>query len=178
MIKKYILAAISAAAMLFAGQAYAVGSNTANMLVTLTNVGTATVATTPVAFGSVGTDIANPTGTGDISVTASNGLPYTMSINRGASTPVTAGYCRTMNATDGGAQNRRYALYSNVGMTTAWGDSDAGATCNTGTNNAGGGAKLAGTGSGSAQAHTVYGKAFGGNKTGPMQDTVVVTVAW
>lgn len=178
MIKKYILAAISAAAMLIAGQATAAGSNTANMLVTLTNVGTATVSATAVAFGTVTTATSNPTGTGNISVTASIGLPYTMSIDKGASSPVTAGYCRTMNATDGGLQSRRYALYSDAGMGTAWGDSDAAATCNSGTNDTGGGAKLADTGNGGAQAHTVYGKAFSGGKTGPMQDTVVVTVAW
>ncbi|MDQ6969668.1 MAG: spore coat protein U domain-containing protein [Mariprofundus sp.] len=169
---KFILAAIGAA-MLFAGQAFAF-TTTGNMTVSLNNIGSATVNTTAIAFGDVLTTTGAPTATGSITVNATSTMPYSISIDGGLHSGV-SGACRTMAT---GLASRRYSTYTDAGFTRAWGDSDTLATCGAATFDAGGGASLAGTGSGSNQVLTVYAKAFGGANIGAMSDILTVTVIY
>jgi spore coat protein U-like protein len=117
-----------------------------------------------VSFGSyTGTVIST---SGAISVTCTNSTSYSVSLNQGSTT--------------GGAVNARlmagpssatlgYALYSNSGMTTIWGD---------GTN----GTSVVGsqTGNGTAQSIPVYGQIQAGQypTPGSYSDTVVATVTY
>jgi len=171
---KFILAAIGAM-MLFAGQANA-GVATGSIVVSLTNVGTASVNTTPIAFGNVSSTVGSPTATGTITVNATNTMPYTVSIDGGLHANA-SGTCRAMQGTGTPVQSRRYQTFTNIAHTIAWGDSDTANSCS-GTLDTNGGASVSGTGSGTAQALTVYAKAYAGNKLGVMNDTLTVTVAY
>jgi len=171
---KFILAAIGAM-MLFAGQANA-GVATGSVQVTLTNVGTATVNTTAIAFGNVSSAVGSPTATGTITVNATNTMPYTVSINGGLHAN-TAGTCRAMQGTGVPVQSRRYQTFTNASYATAWGDSDTANSC-PGTLDTNGGTSVSGTGSGTAQSLTVYVQAYAGNRLGAMTDTLTVTVAY
>ncbi len=172
---KFILAAIGAM-MLFAGQACA-GVTTGSVVVTLTNIGTASVQTTPIAFGNVSTGTPVIVAQGTITVNATNTMPYTVSLNAGLN-PSSVGVCRTMKGTSVPVQSRHYQTYSDGALTVAWGDSDTGNSCTAGTNFANGGASKAGTGSGTPQLLRVYALAYAGNRLGAMTDTLTVTVTY
>jgi len=171
---KFILAAIGAM-MLFAGQANA-GVATGSVVVSLTNVGTATVQTTPIAFGMVSSSTGGPTATGTITVNATSGMPYSVSINGGIhSNP--PGTCRSMMGTGTPLPKRQYQTFTAAFSGTPWGDSDTANTC-AGTPYGSGGASKAGTGTGSPQIHTVYATAGASSILGVMSDTLTITVAY
>ncbi|HZH44207.1 MAG TPA: spore coat U domain-containing protein [Lysobacter sp.] len=115
----------------------------------------------PLANASANTD-----GTSTVTVTCSNTTAYDvgLSAGNGASATVSS---RKMTHTDG-SSTLNYALYSNAGRSTNWGD-----TVGTDT--------VSGTGTGSAQTHTVYGRIPSGQQTakvGAYSDTITVTVTY
>ena len=125
-----------------------------------------TVSTTPLAFGNVNTiSGSNVDGSGGLSVTCSNGTAWTASAGVGSGTG--ASYAgRKMTA---GSDLLGYNLYTTSGYATVWGDG----TASTGT--------IGGTGTGSAQSVTVYGRIASGQTTvppGSYADTVAVTITY
>ena len=123
------------------------------------------VSTSPVAFGNVDVTTGSAVnGTGGISVTCTNGTAWAADAAAGAGTGVSL----TVRKMTAGANLLNYALYTESSRTTLWGD---GVT----------GSKISDTGTGSAQAKTIYGQVLAsqvGAPAGSYADTVVVTVTY
>lgn len=124
-----------------------------------------TVSGGTVAFGNQSTLQSNIDQTGTVTVTCTNTTPYNIGFDSGAN-----GASVTTRKMKGGASNTEfvsYSLYSNSARTTNWGS-----TIGTDT--------VSGTGNGSAQAITVYGRiapqAIG--SPGSYSDTVNITVTY
>lgn len=114
-------------------------------------------------FGSSGVIAAAVNQTSTIQVQCTNTTPYSVGLNAGTATGATV-TTRKMTA---GANTISYALYSNAGMTTNWGQ-----TVGTDT--------VAGTGNGAAQSFTVYGQVPAQTTPAPAAyaDTITVTVTY
>jgi spore coat protein U-like protein len=154
-----------AAALVVAGTAAAYAATaTSNFQVRITINATCTAATaTDLDFGTAGVLASNIDTTSSLQVTCTNTTPYNIGFNAGVNgTGVTA---RKLKA--GGSEMIAYSIYSDAGRTTNWGN-----TVGTDT--------VAGTGNGSAQSYTAYGRVppqttpTPGNYT----DTITVTVTY
>ena len=161
---KVISGTIFAAVTTIAGAAdAATASSTLGVSMTIT--AGCSVAAGTIAFGTQSTLSANVDQTGTLQVTCTNTTPYTVGFDAGS-----FGGSVTTRKMKGGATNTEfvnYALYLNAGRTSNWGS-----TIGTDT--------LAGTGNGSAQTVTVYGRvppqSIG--SPGGYSDTVAVTVTY
>jgi len=134
---------------------------TAQFSVTATIVKDCTVSATNLAFGNYTGAVNNSTST--VSVTCTNGTTYTVGLSPGLATGATV----TNRSMQNGSALLHYGLYSNSGHTTNWGNTSA-------TN------WVTGTGSGSAQTHTVYGQIPAAQYVTPgsYTDTITVSVAY
>ena len=114
-------------------------------------------------FGTQGILAANADQTSTIQVTCTNSTPYNIGLNAGTGTGATVATRKLTN----GAATVNYTLYSNSGRTTVWGN-----TVGTDT--------VAGTGNGSAQSYTVYGRIPAQTTPAPgtYTDTITVTVSY
>jgi spore coat protein U-like protein len=114
-------------------------------------------------FGTPGVLSANVDVTSTIQVTCTNTTPYNIGLNAGTGTGATVSN-RLMTS---GATTISYAMYSNPGRTTNWGN-----TVGTDT--------VAGTGNGTAQSYTVYGRVPPQTTPAPgtYTDTIMVTVTY
>ncbi|BCH21123.1 spore coat protein U [Mesorhizobium sp. L-8-10] len=114
-------------------------------------------------FGSTGVISAAIPATGTIAVQCTNGTPYTVGLNNGA----TAGGTIAVRKMAGpSAQTVDYSLYKEAGHTNVWGDTGADL--------------VSGTGDGSAQNYTVYGQVpvQPTPGAGTYNDTITVTVTY
>lgn len=140
---------------------------TSSMDVNATVTANCVVSTTAVAFGNVDvTAGTNVDGTGAFSVTCTSGTAWAASADAGSGTGATLDTRKMAN----GANLLNYALYTDSARTTVWGDAATVAT-----------AKVSGTGSGSAQSNTIYGRVASGQTSlpaGAYADTVTVTVTY
>jgi len=140
---------------------------TSSMGVDATVTANCAVTTTAVAFGNVDvTAGTNFDGTGTFSVTCTNGTAWSAAANAGSGTGATLTTRKMAN----GANLLNYALYTDSARTTVWGDAATTATV-----------KVSGTGSGSAQSNTIYGRVPSGQTSlpaGAYADTVTVTVTY
>ncbi len=118
------------------------------------------VAPTTMDFGTRGLLNANFDATSTITVTCTTGAGYTVALNGGGGGNVNAR--RMIN----GANNVGYQLYKESARTTIWGDAGA--------------ATVAGTGNGTAQTLTVYGRVASQTTppAGTYADSVTVTVTY
>ncbi len=126
-------------------------------------LGTCTVSATDLNFGTTGILSANQDATNAISVTCSNLTPYTIGLDDGLNGIGSPTARRMVN----GGASITYAIYQNAARTSPWGDT-------TGTNT------ISGTGTGSPQTYTTYGR-VPAQTTPPAAtytDTVVVTVTY
>jgi spore coat protein U-like protein len=138
-------------------------TSTASFTVTATVLASCTVSATNLSFGTTGTLTSNIDSTSSISVTCSNGSPYQVGLNAGNGSGATVTNRKmTLSST-----TVNYALYSNSSRTTNWGN-----TAGTDT--------VGGTGTGSAQSLTVYGRVPSQSTPAPgtYTDTIVVTVTY
>jgi spore coat protein U-like protein len=138
-------------------------TDTANMPVqiVITNAcNVSAVAPTTLDFGTHGLLNANFDSTSTITVTCTTGATYTVALNGGGGGNVNAR--RMIN----GANNVGYQLYKEVAHTNVWGDTT--------------GALVAGTGNGTAQTLTVYGRVAAQTTppAGTYADSVTVTVTY
>lgn len=158
-------AAILAAVMLPSGAAQA-ATVSSTMSVTATVTANCVISTSALAFGNVNTiSGTNVDGTGGLTITCTNGTPWSASAGVGAG----SGASYTNRRMTSGANLLNYNIYTTVARTTVWG------------NGTGGTAAIAGTGSGAAQAVTVYGRVASGQTgvpAGAYADTVAVTVTY
>lgn len=160
--------ALSAAVLsVLAIQPAQAAETTSTLSVNATVTSNCTVSTTALNFGNVNvTSGTNVDGTGGISVTCTNGTAWAASANAGSGTGATL----TTRKMASGTNLLNYALYTDSARTIVWGDAATTAT-----------AKISGTGSGSAQASTIYGRVPSGQTTlpaGTYADSVTVTVTY
>jgi spore coat protein U-like protein len=138
-------------------------SVSAQFNVTATVLKNCAVSASDLAFGDYTAGSGSPvTASTTVSVTCTAALAYTVALDGGQTTSdVTA---RAM--TDGAAHNLSYGLYTTNGYGTVWGDGSGGTST------------VAGTGSGAAQALTVYGRIPASQfvAAGSYADRVTVTV--
>jgi spore coat protein U-like protein len=161
------LAAVAAFALCAAaGPAYA-SQTSSTLSVDATVTANCAVSTSPVAFGNVDvTSGAAVDGTGGITVTCTSGTAWAAAADVGTGTGATLASRKLAN----GANLLNYALYTDSGRTTTWGDGVGGTT-----------ATITGTGSGSAQASTIYGRVSAGQASlpaGSYSDSVTVTLTY
>ncbi len=162
--KSQILGGVAVLACIgLAGMVQAATVNT-NLSVTITITNECTGAsTTAINFGSHGfltTDVDN---TGTIKVTCTNGAAYTIGLGAGTGSGATVTDRKmTVNA---GTATINYQLFRETGRTTNWGNTPPTDT-------------VSGTGSGSEQTITVFGRvpAQASPIAGTYNDTVVVSI--
>ncbi len=114
-------------------------------------------------FGSAGVLSSAVTQTSAIQVQCTNTTPYNIGLNAGTASGATV----TTRAMTNGAATISYSLFSNVAMTTNWGN-----TVGTDT--------VSATGNGASQSYTVYGRvpAQSTPAAGAYSDTITVTVTY
>jgi spore coat protein U-like protein len=156
---------LTAAAALAATPASAATTST-SLSVTATVTANCTVSSSTVAFGNVNPLGGNVDATGGITVTCTNGTGWSAAAGVGAGSG--ASYAaRRMD--DGGPNLLNYNLYTDSARSNVWGDGTGSTTL------------FSGTGTGLAQAVTVYGRVPTGQTTvppGSYDDTVAVTVTY
>jgi spore coat protein U-like protein len=118
---------------------------------------------------SFGTSIPSPINSNvdaqsNITATCSSGTPYTVALSAGNGAAATFASRKLTS----GANTLNYALFTNAGRTTVWGDGSAGSST------------FGSMGSGAAQAIPVYGRILSGQSvaTGAYSDTIVVTLTF
>lgn len=113
--------------------------------------------------GAIGTLTSNIDQSTTISLTCTNTTPYSLGLNAGIGTGATVAARKMEN----GAASVTYSLYSDSGRTTVWGD-----TVGTDT--------VSGTGSGSSQSYTIYGRVPTQTTPAPQTytDTVTATITY
>ena len=114
-------------------------------------------------FGTQGVLATNVDQTSTLQVTCTNTTPYNIGLDAGTGSGATVA---TRKLTSGG-NTVNYTLYSNSGRTTVWGN-----TVSTDT--------VAGTGNGTGQSYTVYGRIPAQTTPAPgaYTDTITVTVTY
>jgi spore coat protein U-like protein len=153
---------ICAIALAISGQASAATATT-SMSVSATVVATCSLTTGAMAFGSYsGTAVSS---SADLSITCTDGAPYTIALGAGSGTSATTSARTMVNSADT-TSTLSYGLYQDSAFATNWGD-----TVGTDT--------LAGTGTGAVQTVSVYGEIPAAqltSTTGSYADTVVATI--
>lgn len=161
--------ALSAALLISAAAAQPAfaAQDTSTLDVSATVTANCVVSTTALAFGNVDvTSGQNVDGTGGLSVTCTSGTPWAASADAGVGTGASLDTRKMAN----GADLLNYALYTDSARTSVWGDGVGGTS-----------SMFSGTGSGSAQANTIYGRVASGQTSlpaGSYADTVTVTVTY
>jgi len=114
-------------------------------------------------FGNQGVLTANVDQTSTIQIQCTNTTPYNIGLNAGTGTGATVAARKMTN----GANTVTYALYSDSGRATVWGN-----TVGTDT--------VAASGNGAAQSYTVYGRVPPQTTPAPAvySDTITVTVSY
>lgn len=137
----------------------ALAADTAELAVSAEVSEVCNVTTSPVAFGSVDVTAAgNVDATGGFSVTCTNGTAWTAAASAGDGTGASTAARKMMS----GADLLNYSLYTDAGRTVNF-------------------VSATGTGSGSAQASTIYGRVPSGQTTvpaGSYADSVTVSLTY
>lgn len=170
-LRKLTLASVLALAAGWGSQVQA-ATGTNNLAVSATVVANCTISTTPLAFGSYDPVVANATtaldGTGAVTVTCTTGSTAAITLGQGASpVPTTSTDAAPLRRLLNGTANfLTYSLFIDSARTLVWGND---ATVDVAT-----------TGTGAADAHTVYGRVTAGQNqpAGAYADTVVATVTF
>ena len=146
------------------------GTSTANLSVTATVSANCTISTGAVAFGAYDPIVTNASsaldGAGSVSVTCTTGSAPVITLGQGANSGSGSTDAAPVRRMLSGSSYLSYALYSDAGRSTVWGN-----TAGTGVSR---------TGTGAADALTVYGRVTAGQNvpSGNYSDTVVATVTF
>jgi spore coat protein U-like protein len=161
---RYFLASILAASFSIAWSDAKAATATGSFNVQVTIAATCVVTSaTNLNFGTQGVLAANVDQTNTITVTCTNTTPYNIGLDKG----LNGSSVTTRQMKSGGGALINYALYSDSGRTTNWGN-----TVGTDT--------VAATGNGSGQAYTVYGRIPPQTTPAPAvyTDTITITVTY
>ncbi|SEL83830.1 Spore coat protein U (SCPU) domain-containing protein [Roseateles sp. YR242] len=160
---------VGLALAVFANRATAATPVTTTFQVTATVISACTVSGSSLNFGNTLDSLSSSTpvdATSTVSVSCSNTTPYTVSLNAGANAGGASNYAsRTMKS---GSDTLAYQLYLDSGRSTVWGDGTSSSSAKNG------------TGSGSTQSLTVYGRlpSLANAVPGSYTDTVTVTISY
>jgi len=161
-IKKVIAVFFGIIPVMASAQTYSNGTATATFTVSLTLQANCTITANPLSFGTTGVLSAAVNQQTTLAVTCTNTTPYNIGLNAGtvASSTVTS---RLMAGTATGNTSTTvgFQLYQDSGHSTVWGNTQ-------GTNTVGG------TGTGAAQAISIYGQVPA--QSTPQPDTYQTTV--
>jgi len=150
---------LTALALIAWGVPGAAASSTSSFDLNVQVLATCSISSSNMTFSSITTGTTNNTdATSSLTVNCSNGTPYTIALDNGTNYSVG----RRMAS---GASYINYYLYSDSGRSTQWNSA----------------ATKAGTGTGSDQTHSVYGRIPSGQaitNTGMYGDTVIATVTY
>jgi len=150
---------ITALALIAWGAPVIAASSTSSFDVSIQVLATCSISASNMTFSSITTGTtSNTDATSSLTVNCSNGTPYTIALNNG--TNYSAG--RRMAS---GASYINYYLYSDSGRSTQWNSATT----------------KAAIGTGSDQAHPVYGRIPSGQaitNTGMYADTIIATVTY
>lgn len=143
--RTFRILALSGAAFAAIAAQPALAADTAELAVSADVSSVCNVTTSPVAFGSIDvTTAGNSDATGGFSVVCTSGTAWTAAADAGNGTGASTAARKMMS----GANLLNYALYTDAGRTANF-------------------VSATGTGSGSAQANTIYGRVPGGQATAP-----------
>lgn len=167
--KRVLVASVLGIALsMMQGQPAEAATATANLAVSANVNASCTISALPLTFPNYDTSsLVDTDGTGTVSVTCTNGSAVVVTLDQGAAPAGGSTAAAPMRQMVDGANVLGYDLYSDAGRTTAWGD-----TAGTG---------MARTGTGAADALTVYGRIPAmqpGVVAGLYGDTVVATVTY
>jgi spore coat protein U-like protein len=139
-------------------------TTTYSFTVTATVTTSCNISSTNLNFGSTGLLSANVNGSSTVTPQCTNGTPYNIGLNAGTGVGATV---TTRKMTSGGGATINYSLYTDSGRTTVWGNT-------IGTNT------VAGTGSGSSQGLTVFGRIPPQTTPAPAtySDSIIATVTY
>lgn len=155
-----------ASAALLAPSAASAATTNSTLSVDATVTANCTVSTSPLEFGDVDPlSGSNVDGAGGITVTCTNGTGWTAAAGIGSGSGASFASRRMAD----GSNLLNYNLYTDAARSSVWGDG-TGST-----------ATIGGTGNGSAQNSTVYGRIGSGQTSAPpgsYADTVSVTVTY
>lgn len=160
-LKTAMIAAIALGGAAFGANSYA-AQDTGTFGVTATVTASCTISGTTLGFGNVNALGADVDATSTLTANCTNGSAYTVGLNAGTGALATVTDRKMTSGTD----LLNYSLYTDTGRTTNWDD-------------IGGTTTVAGTGSGSGQAITVYGRIPTGQTSTPVgsySDTVTATI--
>lgn len=160
-----LLGFVSVAVVLATPAAGIAATATTTFQVTATVLSVCTVSATNLAFGNYDASSGTPNdASSTVTTTCSNTTAYTVALNAGTGSGATVALRKMTN----GANTLNYSMYTTAGRTTVWGDG----TLSTVTQ--------AGTGNGSGQALTVYGRVPTSQyvTAGSYTDTVTATVTY
>ena len=163
--KTKLMGFVCAAALVAMPAAGIAATATTTFQVTATVISVCTVSATDLAFGNYDASAGTPNdNTSTVSVTCSNGSPYTVALDAGTGTGATVAVRRMSN----GGNTLDYSMYTTAGRTTVWGDGTGGTSMQ------------ANTGSGASQSYTVYGRIPTTQfvTAGSYADTVTATVTY
>ena len=137
-------------------------TDTSTMAVTAIVIATCVVGTAPLAFGNYA--MGQTDSTTSVTAFCTNGTPYTVSLSAGTGSGASVA---VRKLTGPASATLNYSLYQDVGRTSVWGHT-------IGTDTA------AGTGNGTTQTLTVYGRivAAQGAAAGAYTDTITVTLTY
>jgi spore coat protein U-like protein len=168
---RLIAAAVGTALALGLVAAASAATATSNLSVTATVSANCAISTSAVAFGAYDPVAANASAdldaTGTVSVTCTSGAAADISLGQGANANAGSTDAAPLRRMSNGASGfLSYALYSDTGRTTVWGNTVA--------------TDVGHTGTGTQANLTVYGRVPGGQNvaTGNYSDTVVATVTF
>jgi len=160
------LAAGTALAFVLAAAPASAATAGSNLSVSASVSANCTVTTSAMSFGSVDSlSGAAVDGTGGLTVTCTNGTAWTAAAGVGSG----SGAAFSGRQMSSGSNLLGYNLFTDSGRATVWGDGSAST------------ATIGNTGTGSAQAVTVYGRIAAGQTSvqpGSYSDTVAVTVTY
>ncbi|WP_322024255.1 spore coat U domain-containing protein [Burkholderia sp. BCC1977] len=141
---------------------YSNGTATATFAVSLTLVANCTISANALNFGSTGVLTSAVTGSTTLAVTCTNTTPYNVGLDAGTVSGSSTTTRLMAGTTSGNTSSTvSFKLYQDSAYSTNWGNTQGTDT-------------LAGTGTGSAQTLTVYGKVPA--QTTPAPDTYTTTV--
>jgi spore coat protein U-like protein len=141
-------------------------SSNFSFTVTASVINDCTISSTNINFGSAGVLSSTLTATGTLTVACTKNDAYSIAISAGAGSGATVAD-RVMTRS-GGSDKVHYQLFQNASYSLPWGDGTNGTTA------------LAGTGTGSTQSVTVYGRVLPQStpQAGTYIDTVIATITY
>ncbi len=161
-VRRFLATAFTGVLALWVTAPGTAATSTGTLSVTATVVATCSVATAHVAFGTYGGTQLD--GVGAVSITCTNLAPYTVELGAGAGAGASAA---SRKLTGPAGQSLDYGLYQDAARSAVWGS-------------AGSLQAVTGTGIGSLQSLTVYGRMPASQTPGAgvYTDTVTVTVTY